>query len=97
LSFARFEGCLFPLLAIPGRLLLRLFLAARHQRLDLEPFLRDGQYRRGGGSARRTLKTAYRAVPFGRAQLIRWRGGAGFYPLDAVLGLTRDGLSPLMQ
>ncbi len=92
--FAKFEKCLFALLAVLGRLLTRLYLTARHERLDLEPYLRDGQYRRGETYAERTLKTAHGEVGYGRTQLIRRRGGAGFYPLDAVLVLTRDGLSP---
>jgi hypothetical protein len=93
-AFAQFEKCLFALLAVLGRLLVRLYLSARHERLDLEPFLQDGQYRRGSAAAPRTLKTAYGAVTYGRTQLIQRCGGAGFYPLDAVLGLTRDQLSP---
>jgi hypothetical protein len=92
--FAKFEKCLFALLAVLGRLLARLYLAARHERLDLAPYLQDGQYRRGAAYAERTLKTAHGAVKYGRAHLIRCRGGPGFYPLDAVLVLTRDGLSP---
>jgi len=96
--FAKFEKGLFALLALLGRLLVRLYLTARHERLDLTPYLQDGRYRRGAGSARRTLKTAWGEVQYARAQLIRRRGGTGFYPLDAVLGLTRDQLSPwLMQ
>jgi hypothetical protein len=93
-AFAKFEKCLFALLAILGRLLVRLYLTARHERLDLEPYLQDGQYRRGEAYAERTLKTAYGEVKYGRAHLSRRRGGAGFYPLDAVLVLTRDKLSP---
>lgn len=93
-TFVKFEKCLFALLAVLGRLLVRLYLTARHERLDLEPYLQDGQYRRGDAAAQRTLKTAYGEVSYGRAQLIQRRGGAGFYPLDAVLGLTRDKLSP---
>lgn len=97
-AFAQFEKCLFALLAVLGRLLVRLYLTARHERLDLEPYLQDGQYRRGEAAAPRTLKTAYGTVPYARVHLIQRRGGAGFYPLDAVLGLTRDQLSPwLMQ
>jgi hypothetical protein len=93
-SFAKFEKCLFALLAVLGRLLTRLYLTARHERLDLEPYLRDGQYRQGEAYAERTLKTAHGEVLYGRAQLIQRRGGAGFCPLDAVLVLTRDRLSP---
>lgn len=93
-TFAKFEKSLFVLLAVLARLLVRAFLAARHERLDLEPYLQNGQYRRGAAYAERTLKTAWGAVKYGRAQLIRRGGGAGFYPLDAVLVLTRDQLSP---
>lgn len=93
-TFAKFERCLFALLAVLGRLLVRLYLTARHERLELEPYLQDGRYRRGERWAERTLKTAWGVVKYGRAQLIRRRGGAGFYPLDAVLVLTRDQLSP---
>ena len=93
-TFGQFEQQLFVLMAVLGCLLTRLFLAARHQRLDLEPYLEDGQYRRGDAQAERTLKTAYGEVRYVRTQLIQRRGGAGFYPLDAVLVLTRDRLAP---
>jgi hypothetical protein len=93
-SFFAFEKRLLVWMMALGRLLIRLFLTARHQRLDLEPYLEDGQYRLGNPYAERKLKTAYGEVWYGRAQLSRRRGGAGFYPLDAVLVLTRDRLSP---
>ena len=65
----------FALMAVLGRLLVRLYLTARHERLELEPYLQDGQYRRGDAYAQRTLKTAYGEVKYGRAQLMRRRGG----------------------
>jgi hypothetical protein len=94
LSFREFEKQLFVLVAVVGRLLVRLFLTARHERLDVQPYVEDGAYRLGDGYAERTIKTAYGAVTYGRAQLIKRKGGHGFHPLDAVLGLTRDRLSP---
>lgn len=95
LAFARFERSLFALMALLGRLLIRLFLTARHERLDLEPYLQDGTYRQGKTYAERSLKTAYGEVRYGRTHLIRRRKrGSGFHPLDVVLGLTRDSLSP---
>lgn len=94
LTFARFEKGLAVLLALLGILLVRLYLARRHERLDLDPYLAQGSYRRGEPAAPRTLKTAYGPLVYARAQLIRRGGGAGFYPLDAALGLTRDQLSP---
>jgi hypothetical protein len=93
-SFKGFETHLFTLLAALGCLLIRLFLTARHQSLDLHDYLQDGTYRLGNAYAARTVKTAYGTVRYGRAQLVRRRGGDGFYPLDAELGLTRDRLSP---
>jgi hypothetical protein len=92
--FFVFEQCLGIWIMTLGRLLLRLFLTARHQRLELDSYVQDGHYRLGNPYAQRTLKTAYGEVVYGRAQLIQRRGGAGFYPLDAVLVLTRDRLSP---
>ena len=94
LSFWKFEKCLFALLAILGCLLVRLFLTARHERLDLKPYLRDGVYRLSDSYAERKVKTAWGEVAYGRAQLRKRKRGPGFYPLDAVLGLTRDHLSP---
>jgi hypothetical protein len=61
-DFAKFEKCLFALFMVLGRLLVRLYLTARHERLDLEPYLQDGPYRRGAAAAPRTLKTAYGEV-----------------------------------
>jgi hypothetical protein len=97
LAFWEFERQLFVLMAALGRALVRLFLAVRHQRLDLEPHLGDSKYRLGQPYAERTLKTAYGPVVYGRAHLIKRQGGSGFYPLDALLGLTRDRLSPWMM
>jgi hypothetical protein len=93
-SFLDFEKRLSVLMMALGRLLIRLFLAARHEALDLEPYLEDGRYRRGDRYAQRTLKTAYGEISYGRAHLIRRGRGVGFHPLDAVLVLTCDRLSP---
>ncbi len=93
-SFWKFEKCLFALLAVLGRVLVRLFLTARHERLDLQPYLQNGVYQLSNGYAPRKVKTAWGEVAYGRARLRKRKGGCGFYPLDAVLGLTRDHLSP---
>src|SRR5207237_6813082 len=77
-----------------GRLLVRLFLTARHERLDLQPYLADRRYRLGDNYAERTVKTAYGVVRYGRAHLVKRQRGPGFHPLDVVLELTRDQLSP---
>ena len=89
-----FEKALLVRAAVLGCYLIRLFLAARYERLDLQPFLKDGKYRPGDDYAERTLKTFYGEVTYGRHYLMSRGGGSGFFPLDVVLGLTRDRLSP---
>lgn len=92
--FWQFEKQLLVRIAVLGACLIRLFLTARYERLDLEPFLEDGKYRPGDEYAERTLKTFYGKVKYGRHYLMTCGGGSGFFPLDVVLGLTRDRLSP---
>jgi hypothetical protein len=93
-SFAVFETGLLIRIAILGASLIRLFLTARHERLDLKAFLDDHRYRAGEAYATRTLKTVYGAVKYGRQYLQARADGPGFFPLDVVLGLTDDRLSP---
>jgi hypothetical protein len=92
--FWMFEKELLVRMAVLGCCLIRLFLTARYERLDLQPFLHDGEYRPGDDYAERTLKTFYGEVTYGRHYLMSRGGGSGFFPLDVVLGLTRDRLSP---
>jgi hypothetical protein len=92
--FWLFEKELLVRVAVLGCCLIRLFLTARHACLDLQPFLKDGKYRPGDDYAERTLKTFYGEVTYGRHYLMSRGGGRGFFPLDVVLGLTRDRLSP---
>ena len=94
LTFWQFEKQLLVRVAVLGACLIRLFLTARHERLEVQPFLKDGKHRFGDGYAQRTLKTVYGAVTYGRQYLMSRGGGSGFFPLDVVLGLTRDRLSP---
>jgi Uncharacterised protein family (UPF0236) len=89
-----FEKELLIRIAVLGICLMRLFFLARYERLDLKPFLEDGDYRPGDPYARRTLKTVYGDVRYGRHYLQARGGGRGFFPLDVVLGLTTDRLSP---
>lgn len=92
--FWRFEKELLLRVAVLGCCCLRLFLTARYERLAVQPFLKDGKYRFGDDYAERTLKTFYGEVTYGRHYLLSRGGGSGFFPLDVVLGLTRDRLSP---
>lgn len=95
LPFGKFEAELLVRMAVLGCCLLRLFLSARYERLDVQPFLEDGKYRLGHPYAERTLKTVYGEVTYGRHYLQPRRGGgAGILPLDIMLGLTWDSLSP---
>jgi hypothetical protein len=93
-TFAEFEEALALRLAVLGCCLTQLFLMARHKRLDVEPYLEDGRYRPGDDYAERTLKTRFGEVKYGRRYLQSCCGSNGIFPLDIVLGLTWDKLSP---
>lgn len=93
-TFGQFELELATYLATLGCCLTQLFLAARQERLDVKPFMEDGRFRRCDDYAERTLKTRFGEVKYGRQYLQPCRGGNGIFPLDIVLGLTWDQLSP---
>lgn len=96
-SFFTFEKALLVLLASLGQLLVQLFLLARHQQLNLAAWLKDGRYRTAADYAERDLRTTCGTVRYGRAYLTpKKKTGKGVHPLDAELGLTRDGFSPLV-
>lgn len=96
-AFFHFEKQLFVLMMALGACFIRLFLVARRERSKVQPFLQDGRYRLGDEHAQRTLKTAYGEVTYERPYLIGRQDGAGFFPLDAELGLSNDRLSPWMM
>lgn len=91
--FSAFEKELKERLWEVGRLFLALFLLARQQRCDNHERRFPG-YWRFPNLAFRTLRTVFGAVRYGRTYCVRRDGGGGFHPLDAELGLTRDGFSP---
>jgi uncharacterized protein UPF0236 len=95
--FWMFEKEFFIRIAVLAAFLIRLFLTARHERLDVQPFLRDGRYRFGDDYAERKLKTRFGQVRYGRRYLQSQRGESGIFPLDIELGLTRDRMSPWMM
>jgi len=96
-SILDFEKALRSHLSALGLLLMRLFLLARHQGLDLAACDPDGRYRVADAYAPRRLHTSWGQLQYGRAYLVPRRGnGPGFHPLDAQLGLTRDAFSPLV-
>lgn len=55
--FWQFERDLLVRIAVLGACLIRLFLTARYERLDMQPYLEDDPYRPGDDYAERTLKT----------------------------------------
>jgi hypothetical protein len=78
-------------------LFFQLFLMDFQERLDYSKWLDGGLYHKGGLVAR-TIKTVYGEVRYWRTYLIRkGKQGGGIYPLDAEIGLTRDGFSPLVM
>jgi hypothetical protein len=93
-TFRQFETSLWQRLFALGCLLVRLFLTMRQEWLTGQDDTPPPGYRLGDPQARRTLKTLFGWVTYRRTQWLNTRGGHGYYPLDVVLGLTRDGFSP---
>jgi hypothetical protein len=89
--FFAFETKLQELVWGLGRPATALFLLARQQRLPTQD---SPGYRRFPEEVPRTLRTMFGEVRYQRASWVRRRGGGGFHPLDAALGLTRDGFAP---
>ncbi|MCH7729579.1 MAG: hypothetical protein IH991_24340 [Planctomycetes bacterium] len=91
-SLRAFEHTLWALVCVVYRLAVALFLANRHQRLDVSGWLDKWKIERL--FAKRTLKTLCGEVTFGRVYLRPLRGkGNGWHPLDAALAITADGFS----
>ena len=76
-----------------GRLFVSYYLARRHERCQdaVRRFLRRG-FRRANPQ-RRLIGTVFGFVIYWRVYVRRMDGAGGIYPLDAALGLTRDGFS----
>lgn len=76
----------------------QLFLLAAHERQSSTSWVESGLYYVKSTSIGRTLKTIYGEVRYWRCYVVRkGESGGGFYPLDIVLGLTRDGFSPVVM
>ena len=93
-TFFAFEQELMGWISCLGRLFIALFLAVRHEGLDVSEWGRDSLAQVKAPMAR-TLKTCYGPVRYWRTYVVK-KGGGGFHPLDAVLGLTRDSFTPQM-
>src|SRR2546422_5007544 len=64
------------------------------EQCDYAIWLKEGNYYKGC-LVSRTIKTIYGEVRYWRHYLAR-KGGGGFYPVDAHIGLTGDGFSPFV-
>jgi hypothetical protein len=91
LTLLQFERSLWPCICLLYRLLVALFLAVRHNELDVGEYS-QGVWRVKNWFAIRAIKTQLGIVQYGRVYLTR-RNGGGWFPLDAALGITRDGYS----
>ncbi len=90
-SLFAFEKALWPQFALLYRLTVALFIAVRRERFDMDHWKAQG-WRIKRSFSRRSVRTLCGAVSYGRAYLTRHHGG-GWFPLDATLGITRDGFS----
>jgi hypothetical protein len=92
-SFLAFEQKLRKHLWVIARVFISLFLISRNNRLQERKLTYPG-YRLKADPCRRKLRTMFGMVRYQRAYWFQRKGGGGFHPLDAELGLTRDGFSP---
>jgi hypothetical protein len=90
-SLRIFEKELWLRIALLYRLAVALFIGVQRERLDLQGWCAQG-WRIKRWFAPRTVRTLCGAVSYRRAYLTRRQGG-GWFPLDARLGITRDGFS----
>jgi len=97
-SFFQFEKALRTLLSELGCVFFQLFLLAAHERQSYTQWLESGLYYVKSTPVGRSLKTIYGEVRYWRCYVVsKGEQGGGFYPLDIVLGLTRDGFSPFVM
>ena len=93
-TFYQTEQALQGKIASLACLVFQLFLMSFQERFDYAIWLKEGHYYKGC-LVSRTIKTLYGAVRYWRHYLAR-KGGGGFYPVDAPIGLTGDGCSPVV-
>jgi hypothetical protein len=73
---------------------LQLYLMALQDRFD---YSANSEEYYEGDLVPRTLKTIFGEVRYWRTYFTKKKGGGGFYPFDAITGLTSDGFSPLVM
>ena len=93
ISFSSFEKALRPYIFLLARLFISLFLCMRemHFKEQHPGHVRGYKWQK---PTSRLLGTSFGKVRYWRSYL--YQQGAGFYPLDLELGLTRDGFSIFM-
>jgi hypothetical protein len=94
LTFYQVERSLQIQISSLACLFLQLFLTSVHDQFDYASWLAKSHCYQGD-LIPRTIKTIYGEVRYWRTYFIRKDGG-GFYPVDACVGLTGDGFSPLL-
>jgi len=94
LTFFAFETQLVPKVLVLGRLFIQLFLCFREEQFQVTHAQPESGYKRQGPKSR-LLGTVFGKVRYWRTY--SYRKGAGYYPLDVELGLTRDGFSMLLR
>ena len=94
-TFYQVERSLHTQISSLACLFFQLFLMSFHEQFDYSTWLERGRYHKGNPIPR-TIKTIYGAVRYWRTYLI-CKDGRGFYPVDACIGLTGDGFSPLVM
>jgi len=95
ITFYQAEQSLQTQLSLLACLFFQLFLMSFHEQFDYATWLEKGKYYKGA-LIPRTIKSIYGEVQYWRIYLIRKDGG-GFYPVDACIGLTGDGFSPVVM
>src|SRR6267142_4353499 len=95
ITFYQAEQSLQTQLSSLACLFFQLFLMPFHEQFDYATWLEKGAYYKGN-LIPRTLKTIYGQVRYWRTYLI-CKDGRGFYPVDARIGLTGDGFTPLVM
>ncbi len=96
ITFLKFESELWKQLSYMGIMYSQLFLMSCHESLNYSKWLDTGLYYVRKTLISKTIKTVFGKVTYYRTYLVRKDNNkkVGFYPLDTILGLTRDGFSP---
>lgn len=93
INFFSFEKELWVMASHPGCLFFQLFPMFFHERPDYGKWTDKGSYHLKNPPIPKTVMTVFGKVRYWGTYVVKTAGG-GFFPLDTVLCLTRDGFSP---